>query len=70
MNPYATLERGYSITYNAAGHVVSSAAAIQDGDSLAVQMADGMVGVRATSGRATVPSSSGRGLGRGSAVGA
>ncbi|HLY65671.1 MAG TPA: exodeoxyribonuclease VII large subunit, partial [Chloroflexota bacterium] len=54
MNPYATLERGYSITYNAAGHVVSSVAGIAPGDNLAVQMADGTVGVQATSGR-TVP---------------
>lgn len=48
MNPYATLDRGYSIAYNAAGHVVSSVAGVQPGDTLALQMSDGMIGVRAT----------------------
>jgi exodeoxyribonuclease VII large subunit len=51
MNPYATLDRGYSITYDGSGRVVSSVAGIQPGDALAVQMSDGMVGVQATSGR-------------------
>jgi exodeoxyribonuclease VII large subunit len=51
MNPYATLDRGYSITYDAAGRVVSSVAAVQPGDALAVQVSDGMLGVQATSGR-------------------
>jgi exodeoxyribonuclease VII large subunit len=51
MNPYATLDRGYSITYDADGRVVSSVAGVQPGDTLAVQMSDGMVGVQATSGR-------------------
>ncbi|HLG72032.1 MAG TPA: exodeoxyribonuclease VII large subunit [Chloroflexota bacterium] len=54
MNPYATLERGYSITYGEDGHVLSSVAGIEAGDRLAIQMADGMVGAQATSGR-TVP---------------
>jgi exodeoxyribonuclease VII large subunit len=47
MNPYATLDRGYSITYDAAGHVVSSVAAVQPGDTLAVRVSDGMIGVQA-----------------------
>jgi exodeoxyribonuclease VII large subunit len=51
MNPYATLERGYAITYGEDGHVISSVAGIQPGDKLAVQMADGMIGAQATSGR-------------------
>jgi len=50
MNPYATLDRGYSITYDVDGRVVSSVAGVQPGDTLAVQMSDGMVGVQATSG--------------------
>ena len=51
MNPYATLDRGYSITYDAAGRVVSSVGVVQPGDTLAVQMSDGMIGVQATNGR-------------------
>ena len=51
MNPYATLDRGYSITYDADGRVVSSIAAVQPGDTLAVQMSDGTFGVRATEAR-------------------
>jgi len=51
MNPYATLERGYSITYDDAGHVVSSVVAVEAGDRLAVRVSDGMIGVQATSGR-------------------
>jgi len=71
MNPYATLERGYSITYDAAGHVVSSVSAVAEDEALAVQMADGMIGVRATAARSVpllprrppVPAPSGSGLG-------
>lgn len=51
MNPYATLDRGYSITYDPGGHVVSSTAGIHPGDELAVRMSDGMIGVQATTGR-------------------
>lgn len=51
MNPYATLDRGYSITYDANGHVVSSVSAVLPGDALALQMSDGLVGVQATTDR-------------------
>ena len=56
MNPYATLDRGYSITYDAAGRVVSSVGVVRPGDTLAVQMSDGMIGVQATNGRTVSPS--------------
>ncbi len=45
MSPYATLDRGYSITYNPAGGVVSSMAQIQAGEDLQVQVSDGRFGV-------------------------
>lgn len=51
MNPYATLERGYSIIYGENGHVISSVGGVEPGDKLAVQMADGMLGAQATTGR-------------------
>ena len=51
MNPYATLDRGYSIAYDADGRVVSSIAAVKPGDTLAVQMSDGTLGVQATEAR-------------------
>ncbi|HLQ31873.1 MAG TPA: exodeoxyribonuclease VII large subunit [Chloroflexota bacterium] len=51
MNPYATLDRGYSITYDEAGHVLSSVERVQAGDQLAIRMSDGIVGAQATSGR-------------------
>ncbi|MHB8621311.1 MAG: exodeoxyribonuclease VII large subunit, partial [Chloroflexota bacterium] len=40
MNPYATLDRGYSITYRG-GRVVSSVAQVQAGDGLEIQLSDG-----------------------------
>jgi len=51
MNPYATLDRGYSITYDEAGHVLSSVERVQAGDQLAIRMSDGIVGAQATSER-------------------
>jgi exodeoxyribonuclease VII large subunit len=51
MNPYATLERGYSITYDAGGHVVASVVGVQEGQQFAIQMADGMIGAKATAAR-------------------
>jgi exodeoxyribonuclease VII large subunit len=55
MNPYATLDRGYSITYDSQGHVVSSIAGISVGDALAIQMSDGIVGAQVTDGRTAIP---------------
>src|SRR5581483_6408707 len=48
MNPYATLERGYSITYDPRGHVVSSTSQAQPGDPLEIQVADGRISVETT----------------------
>ncbi len=55
MNPYATLDRGYSITYDASGHVVSSIERVKTGDLLAVQVSDGTLGARATGARRMAP---------------
>jgi exodeoxyribonuclease VII large subunit len=43
LNPYAVLERGYSITADAAGHVVRHAADVAAGDRLKTRFADGTV---------------------------
>lgn len=43
LNPYAVLERGYSITTDAAGHVVRRAADVHPGERLSTRLADGEV---------------------------
>ena len=43
LNPYAVLTRGYSITTDADGHVVRSAAAVKSGDRLTTRLAEGEV---------------------------
>ncbi len=43
LNPYAVLERGYSITTDAAGHVIRQASAVVSGDRMSTRFADGMV---------------------------
>ncbi len=43
LNPYAILGRGYSITTDAAGHVVRSADDVKTGDRLTTRLGDGVV---------------------------
>ncbi|MDR2882095.1 MAG: exodeoxyribonuclease VII large subunit [Azoarcus sp.] len=45
LNPDAVLTRGYSIVRNAEGHIVRSAAGLQAGDVLGVQLGEGSVDV-------------------------
>jgi exodeoxyribonuclease VII large subunit len=45
LNPDAVLTRGYSIVRNAEGHIVRTAASLQPGDMLAVQLAEGGIDV-------------------------
>lgn len=45
LNPDAVLTRGYSIVRNAEGHIVRTATGLQPGDMLAVQFAEGGIGV-------------------------
>ncbi|MDE3074447.1 MAG: exodeoxyribonuclease VII large subunit, partial [Chloroflexota bacterium] len=48
LDPYATLERGYSITYDSGGSVVSSTAQARAGDRLQVQVSNGRIHVVAS----------------------
>ncbi len=48
LSPLATLRRGYAVVQDAAGHVVTSAAALDAGRALSVRLADGRVGVTVT----------------------
>ncbi|MGH2469384.1 MAG: exodeoxyribonuclease VII large subunit, partial [Chloroflexota bacterium] len=41
MNPYATLERGYSITYSGHGHVIASIRDLAPPEPVEVQLSDG-----------------------------
>ncbi|HUZ77198.1 MAG TPA: exodeoxyribonuclease VII large subunit [Chloroflexota bacterium] len=41
MNPYATLERGYSITYSGSGHVIASIRDLAPPEPVEVQLSDG-----------------------------
>jgi exodeoxyribonuclease VII large subunit len=43
LNPAAVLERGYSITYDAAGHVIRDAQALRPGERIATQLAKGRI---------------------------
>jgi exodeoxyribonuclease VII large subunit len=49
MSPLAVLSRGYSLTRNAAGHVVTDAAEVQPGDELQVKLARGELEARVQS---------------------
>lgn len=42
-NPYAVLARGYSLTTDAHGHVLTSAEGIRPGDALTIRLAKGML---------------------------
>jgi exodeoxyribonuclease VII large subunit len=43
LSPLAVLARGYSITYNADKHVVTSAASVKPGDQLTIKVSDGEI---------------------------
>ena len=43
LSPLATLERGYSITQNAQGHVITQAAQVSIGDTLITRVAQGQI---------------------------
>lgn len=43
LSPYAVLDRGYSLTTDAAGRIVRSAAAVRPGDRLSIRVADGTI---------------------------
>ena len=43
LNPTAVLERGYSLTRNAQGEVVSDAARVSAGDTLTTTLAKGWI---------------------------
>ena len=43
LSPLATLERGYSITQNAQGHVITQAAQVSVGDTLITRVAQGQI---------------------------
>jgi exodeoxyribonuclease VII large subunit len=43
MDPTAVLQRGYSITYDGAGHVLRTAAAVKSGDTLRTILATGQI---------------------------
>jgi exodeoxyribonuclease VII large subunit len=43
LNPTAVLERGYSITYDAAGHVIRDSHAVRDGERMSTQLAKGRI---------------------------
>ena len=45
LSPLATLRRGYAVVQDAQGHVVSSAAAVEEGAALQVRVHDGRLGV-------------------------
>jgi exodeoxyribonuclease VII large subunit len=45
LNPDAVLTRGYSVVRDAKGHIVRTAASLQPGDMLAVQLAEGGIDV-------------------------
>ncbi|MEZ0579581.1 exodeoxyribonuclease VII large subunit [Nocardioides sp. MH1] len=49
LSPLATLERGYSVLQDEAGHVVTSAAHVADGVPMSVRVADGRIHVTTTS---------------------
>jgi exodeoxyribonuclease VII large subunit len=55
VSPLATLERGYAIVLDAAGHVVSDAASLEAGDTIEARLARGVV--RATVAEVVRPSS-------------
>jgi exodeoxyribonuclease VII large subunit len=46
VSPLATLERGYAIVFDEAGHVLRSVAAIKPGDRLTARLADGELRVK------------------------
>lgn len=46
-NPYAVLARGYSLTTDAEGHVLTDAAHVRPGDALTVRLSKGALAVRA-----------------------
>jgi exodeoxyribonuclease VII large subunit len=43
LSPLATLERGYSITQNAQGHVITQAVQVSVGETLITQVAQGQI---------------------------
>ena len=51
LNPHAVLTRGYSITRDARGNILSSAAGLQSGDALEIQLADGRIDTTVTATR-------------------
>jgi exodeoxyribonuclease VII large subunit len=46
VSPLATLERGYAILFDDAGHVVRSSANVTDGDTVKARLADGELNLR------------------------
>ena len=53
VSPLATLDRGYAIVADAAGHVVTEAAALKPGAEIEARLARGSVRAKVTSVRAT-----------------
>jgi exodeoxyribonuclease VII large subunit len=48
LSPLATLERGYAVLQDDAGHVVTSAAGVAEGAAMSVRVADGRIHVTST----------------------
>jgi exodeoxyribonuclease VII large subunit len=46
LNPQAVLERGYSITRNAEGHVIRASSEVEPGEGLQLNFAQGTAEVR------------------------
>lgn len=46
LSPFATLDRGYAIVHDAAGHIIDSAAEAQNSSQLKIQFKDGSIGVK------------------------
>jgi exodeoxyribonuclease VII large subunit len=46
LSPMATLQRGYSVTYNSAGSVVRKSGEVGKGEQISVRLADGTIGAQ------------------------
>ncbi len=55
LDPQRTLERGYALVTDSAGHLIRSAARPRPGDRLTLRMHDGALPVRVEDGKATAP---------------
>jgi exodeoxyribonuclease VII large subunit len=49
LSPLATLQRGYAVLQDDAGHVVTSAAGVAEGSPMSVRVSDGRIHVTTTS---------------------